>query len=186
MSFFGKIFGRHRGKSIGVSEKSKSYTIDIRDDCFVINGEKLEVPMHIDALSKVLGEPRAKRFKTDPESEHVLEVMHGEPITDRVNYTWDELGLMCYTYNGKVVNTFGICIQPQISDSPSNPKQLFGGKLTINGEHWLSVALAGRDEDVFREFTVGNYLITAEYTDFDQDDATRDETSFTGLEIQLK
>lgn len=183
MSFLRKLFGKKTEK---ISEVSKNFSIDIRDDCFVINGQKLEVPMHIDALSKVLGEPRAKHFKTDSETQHVLEVMHSEPISNRVNYTWDELGLMCYTYNGKVVNTFGICIQPQTNDSPSNPKMLFGGKLTINGEAWLPVIKAGRDEDVFRELYVGNYLITAEYTDFDQDDETRDETSFTGLEIQLK
>lgn len=183
MRLLHRLFGK---KPEQVSEKSKGYSIDIRDDCFVINGQKLEVPMHIDALTKVLGEPRAKHFRTDAQSQHFLEALHGEPVSNRVNYTWDELGLMCYTHNGKVVNTFGICIQPQTNDSPSNPKMLFGGTITINGGAWLPVVLAGRDEDVFREFYVGNYLITAEYTDFDQDDSTRGETSFTGLEIQLK
>lgn len=183
MGLFRKLFGK---KPEGVSEISKNYTIDICDDHFVINGQKFEVPMHIDALSNVLGEPRAKHFKTKEEDREFLEKLHSEPVSNRVNYTWDELGLMCYTYNGKVVNTFGICIQSQGNDSPSNPKQLFGGTLTINGGAWLPVIMAGKDCEVMREAYVGEYLITAEYTDFEQDDATRDETSFTGLEIQLK
>lgn len=183
MGFFHNLFGK---KTEEVSEISKSHSIDICDDCFVINGKRLEVPMHIDALSAVLGEPRAVGFKTKQEDREFLEKLHSEPVTNRVNYAWDELGLMCYTYNGKVVNTFGICIQPQTNNSPSNPKMLFGGRITINGNPWLPVVLAGKDCTVMRETYVGDYLITAEYTDFDQDDLTRDESSFTGLEIQLK
>lgn len=183
MGFFRNLFGKKTEK---VSEFSKSFSIDICDDCFVINGKKLEVPMHIDALSAVLGEPRAVSFKTKEEDRAFLEKMHNEPVTNRVNYAWDDLGLMCYTYNGKVVNTFGICIQPQTNNSPSNPKGLFGGNITINGQPWLPIVKSGKDCEVMREVFVGNYLITAEYTDFDQDDDTRGETSFTGFEIQLR
>lgn len=183
MGFFRNLLGK---KTEEVSELSKSYSIDICDDCFVINGKRLEVPMHIDALSAVLGEPRAVSFKTREEDREFLERTRKEPVTNRVNYAWDKLGLKCYTYNGKVVNTFGICTCPQTNNSPSNPKMLFGGRITINGGPWLSAIMSGKDEGVFREVNIGNYLITAEYTDFDQDDLTRDETSFTGLEIQLK
>lgn len=184
MGFLGKLFGGKKSNA-EISELSKSYSIDIRSDCFVINGKRLDIPIHIDGLTAVLGKPREKHFKTDDTAKHVLEVMHGEPVTNRVNYTWDDLGLMCYTHNGKVVNVFGICTGQQISDSPSNPSSLYGGKLTINGEHWLPAILAGKDCDVFREVKVGNYLLTAEYADFDQDDATRNESSFTGIEINL-
>lgn len=183
MGFLKKLFGGK--KTAQVSEQSKSYSIDIRTDCFVINGKRLDIPIHIDALAAVLGKPREKHFKTDDTARHVLEIMHGEPVTNRVNYTWDDLGLMCYTHNGKVVNVFGICTGEQISESPSNPSSLYGGKLTINGEPWLPVILSGKDKDVFRELSFGNYLLTAEYSDFDQDDSTRDESSFTGIEINL-
>lgn len=183
MGLFDKLFGK---KAPEVSEKTVGCTIDIRGDCFVINGKKLEVPMHIDALSAVLGTPRRVAFKTkEDDRRFVEEVMH-DTMTQRVNYTWDDLGLMCYTYNGSVVNTFGIRLNPSDCKAPSEPKKLFGGKLTINGGHWLPAALAGEDCDVFRHIYVGEYLLTAEYTDFDQDDSTRDESSFTGIEIQLK
>ena len=183
MGLFGNLFGRKDENN----EASKGYSIDICDNYFVINGQELDMPIHINALTAVLGKPRAQRFKTDAESQQILESLHSEPVSKRVNYTWDDLGLMCYTYNGKVVNTFGICIQPQTNDSPSNPKSLYKGKISINGGPWLPVIMAGEDCDFFREAQVGSsYLITAEYKDFEQDDITRNENGFTGLEIQLK
>lgn len=184
MGLFGGLFRKKTEKASGFS--SKNYTIDICDNYFVINGSKLDLPIHIDALAAVLGKPRSVSFKTKKEDRKFLEDLHSEPVTNRVNYTWDELGLMCYTYNGKVVNTFGICIQPPTNNAQSNPKCLFEGRITMNGQPWLPVVLAGKDCEVMREVYMGSYLISAEYTDFMQDDATRDETSFTGLEIQLK
>lgn len=183
MGLFDKLFGN---KKPTVSEKTANFTIDIQGDCFIINGSRLEVPMHIDALTAVLGEPRRVSFRTKPEDREFLEKMHNEPVTDRVNYAWDDLGLMCYTYNGKVVNTFGICTQPSDSKSPSTPKGLYGGKVLIGGQPWFPVVMQGKDCDVMRELYFGEYLLTAEYTDFDQDDSTRTEKDFTGLEIQLK
>ena len=183
MGLFDSLFGK---KKPTISEKTTNFTIDIQGDCFIINGSRLEVPMHIDALTAVLGEPRRVGFKTKPEDREFLEKLHKEPVTDRVNYAWDGLGLMCYTYNGKVVNTFGICMQPSDNKSPSNPKGLFGGTVLIGGQPWFPVIMRGKDCEVMRELNFGEYLLTAEYTDFDQDDSTRTEKDFTGIEIQLK
>lgn len=180
------LFGGKLGKKEKGSEDSFGFTIDIRGDCFVINGQRLEVPIHISALESVLGKPRAEKFKTDAETRQALEAMHGELVTKRVNYTWDALGLVCFTHNGKVADTFGIQTQKQTNNARSNAKSLFKGTITINGSPWLPVIMAGKDCEVMRQAYVGDYLITAEYTDFMQDDSTRDETSFTGLEIQLK
>ena len=182
MGFLSGFFGKKKA----ADADSSGYTIDIRPDCFVINGQRLEVPMHISALKKVLGEPRAHKFKTDADTRQFLEESRGEPVTNRVNYTWDSLGLMCYTHNGKVVNTFGIQTQKQTNNSPSNARSQFRGTITINGQPWFPYVMAGKDLEVMREAYVGDYLISAEYTDFEQDDSSRDETSFTGLEIQLK
>ncbi len=177
------MFGK---KTAEISEKTLNYTIDIQGDCFIINGSRLEVPIHIDALSAVLGEPRKVSLNTKPEDREFLQELHGEPVTNRVNYVWDKLGLMCYTHNGKVVNTFGICLQPTSYTSSSTPKGLFGGTLLICGQPWLSAVLAGKDCEVMRQVVLGDYLLTAEYTDFEQDDSTRTEKDFTGIEIQLK
>lgn len=184
MGFFDDLFKKKRASV--VSEVTKNFTVDVRGDCFIVNGSRLEVPIHIDALTRVLGEPRRVSFKTKPEDRELLERLHNEPVTDRVNYAWDELGLMCYTANGKVVNTFGICMQSVKYNSPSDPKGLFGGTVLIGGQPWFPLIMRGEDCGVMREFNFGEYLLTAEYTDFDQDDETRTEKDFTGIEIQLK
>lgn len=183
MGFFDKLFGKNRPET---GARSGEFTIGIREDCFLINGKRLEVPIHIDALSEVLGKPRRTAFKTKEEDREIYEKLHpGEELVQRVNYTWDDLGLICYTGNKSVVNCFGICLNESDYNVASNPKQLYGGKLLICGKPWLGEVLRGKDCDVLRELIVGNYLITAEYTNFDQDDDTRDESSFTGIEIQL-
>lgn len=188
MGFFGELFGKLFGKKSDTrSVSSKGITIDIREDGLVINGKKLDVPTHIKALSDILGKPRKIPCKTSEEDREVYAKLHpGEILVQRVNYAWDELGMMCYTNNGSVVNCFGIEFNPPESyNSASTPKKMFGGTVLINGRPWLGVMMAGKDLEVFRKIVLGNYSVVAEYTDFEQDDSTRDESSFTGIEIQL-
>lgn len=188
MGFFRNLFKKKnppKNTAPIISERSKSMTVDISGDYFTINGKKLEIPVHIDVLKEILGKPRAVKFETDPEMRAFLEEMEGCPVTNRVNYAWDDLGLMCYTLNGKVVNAFGIHLRQQNHNSPANPKTHFGGKITINGQNWLPIVMAGDNTDSSRRVILGNLLLTASYSDYYQDDATRDETSFSAFEIQL-
>lgn len=187
MGFFGNLFGKLFGKKTnGVSGNSGAFTIDIREDGFLINGRRMDVPIHISALSEILGKPRRTAFKTSEEDKEVYAKMHpGEILVQRVNYTWDDLGLMCYTNNGSVVNCFGICLNPTDYKVDSHPKSLFKGTVLINGRPWLGVMKAGKDLEVMRKIVLGSYSVVAEYTDFEQDDSTRNESSFTGIEIQL-
>ena len=184
MGFFSRLFGK---KKSAVLSNSKAITIDIREDGLEINGRKLDVPTHIKALSDILGKPRKVPCKTSAEDKEVYAKLHpGEILVQRINYTWDELGLMCYTNNGSVVNCFGIEFNPPEGyNSASTPKKMFGGTVFISGKPWLGVMMAGKDLEVFRKIVLGNYSVVAEYTDFEQDDSTRDESSFTGIEIQL-
>lgn len=186
-NLFNRLFSKNKQKNTParISERSKSMTIDIQGDCFVINGKKFEIPMHVDALSAILGNPRTVKFNTTPEMRAFLEEMEGAPVTNRVNYAWDDLGLMCYTLNGKVINAFGIHLRQQTHNSPANPKMHFGGKITINGQHWLPIVMSGDDDDTSRDVILGELSLTASYSDYYQDDSTRDETSFSAIEIQL-
>ena len=106
-------------------------------------------------------------------------------VTNRVNYVWDDLGLNCYTMNGKVLTCFGIELNHG-ETYPQTPKKIFTGKLTINGRHWLDAVKEGEDCEVLQHVYLGDYVITAEYVDFEQDMSTRDESSYTGIEISLK
>lgn len=187
MGFFNNIFNKNKETpTTEISERSKTMTISIRDNGFIIDGKKLEIPMHIDAFSEVLGKPRAVKHKTNAENREFLEEMHNEPVTKRVNYAWDDLGLKCYTLNGKVVNTFGICLNPNDIYIECDPKTLFGGTVTIMGDDWFEAIMMGEDKEFIRELAIGDsILVTAEYTNPFVDDSERDKTSFTGLEIQL-
>ena len=186
MGFFSKLFGKLFGKKSAVSGNSGAITIDIREDGLVINGKKMDIPIHITALSEILGKPRKTAFKTSEEDKEVYAKMHpGEILVQRINYTWDELGLMCYTNNGSVANCFGIEFNSPDYKVESHPKSMFKGTVLISGRPWFGVMMAGQDLEVFRKIILGSYSVVAEYTDFDQDDSTRDESSFTGIEIQL-
>ena len=74
-----------------------------------INGNKISIPCDIEALTLILGQPRAQHYETKPDDKAVLEEMHNDAsVTDRVNYMWDSVGIKCYTLDGKTVNTFSI------------------------------------------------------------------------------
>ena len=45
--------------------------------------------------------------------------------------------------------------------------------------------MSGDDKETSRHIMVGNYLLTAAYSDCCQEDSARGETSFTAIEIQL-
>lgn len=173
-------------KKKGVVSNDSSCTINISDEYITINGRNFEVPMHVDGLIEVLGSPRVIKCKTDKKDRDFLEKMHGEGmVTNRVNYVWDELGINCYTMNGKIITCIGIELNHG-TKYPQTPKKVFTGTLTICNRHWLDAIRLGEDCEVLQQLHLGGYTLTAEYVDFDQDMATRDETSYTGIEISLK
>lgn len=180
------MLGFFKKKYKGIVQDSQSCTVNITEEYIEINGKRVEIPMHIDYLSQVLGEPREVKFKTADKDKAFLEAMHGKGmVTNRVNYIWDDLGIMCYTQNGKIISCLGIELNHGERPYPHTPKSVFKGTVTINGRHWLPVIKAGEDCEVLQRAYVGSYLITGEYVDIAQTMEERDERSYTGLEIQL-
>lgn len=160
--------------------------INITDRNIVINRNKITLPCNIDKISAILGQPRAQRYETKPEDKKKLEQMHpNAKVTDRVNYMWDNLGIKCYTLDGKTVNTFGIELNKGVLEYPNVPVNMFGGTVTINGRSWLQAIKLGDDEMVLQKLRVGNYSLCAEYVDIDQDMNARTERDYTGIEIAL-
>ena len=71
-------------------------SVDISSGGMTINGMKLDVLVHLDSAEKLLGTPRAMKFRTSAENREFLEETHGEGmVSNRVNYTWDDLGIYC-------------------------------------------------------------------------------------------
>lgn len=174
MGFFG-LFGK---KSLIAPE---DVVIELSEDRVTVNGVVVDIPTHIDALTKILGKPRKAAFKGK------------EKDMNRVNYAWDSLGLCCYTKNGSVVYCFEMRMNKGEICPKHYPKEFFKGKITINGVPWLEAVknapptpIAPGEPEFFREISLGGYNALAEYVDFEQDESSRTEKDFTTISIQLK
>ncbi|MBD5111188.1 MAG: hypothetical protein HDT42_01430 [Ruminococcaceae bacterium] len=181
MGLFGKkkTLDTSNLRPVEISERSKGITIDIRDDRLMINGKEFDIPSHIDAFKAVFGEPRVTECETTDAMREFLEEISGEPVTNRANYTWDELGLECYTYDGKTVNSFCVYLSPSKHESDAAPRMMFGGTLTINEQHWLPVIKRGKKEKAI----IGKYSVIANLIDYNQRISKTDETSFQRINI---
>ena len=181
MGLFGKkkTLDTSNLRPVEISERSKGIAIDIRDDRLMINGREFDIPSHIDAFKAVFGEPRVTECETTDAMREFLEEISGEPVTNRANYTWDELGLECYTYDGKTVNSFCVYLSPSKYESDAAPRMMFGGTLTINEQHWLPVIKRGKKEKAI----IGKYSVIADPIDYNQRISKANETSFKRINI---
>ncbi len=177
--FLKRLFGK---KQPTVS--AESIEIDFSENGIVIGGNHLEIPSHISEFERILGKPRAVKYKTKAKDREFLESIHGKGLADkRVNYAWDELGLYCYTFGG-MLSCFAVLFESRL-DLKHEPHKTFSGKVTINGRPWIESVSAGEDAEVMMRVKTGEYLITAEFIDFEQEPGSRNEKSYTGLEFQL-
>ncbi len=178
MGFWDKLFGGNKQPDVEIE------SINFTENGVEINGTLVDIPTHLSALANLLGKPRAIGFETDNEIREFLEKSEGAGmVTKRVNYAWDELGLLAYTHNGSVVNCFSIQLKP--STSKNAPRGVFGGVATINGEDWFSVMKSGKDGMFLAEYRLGNYKIISEKSDFKKSLADSGREDFNCVDIQL-
>ncbi|MDE7399941.1 MAG: hypothetical protein K2N06_10490 [Oscillospiraceae bacterium] len=187
MGLFGKkkTLDTSNVRPVEISERSKGITIDIHNDCFMINSIEFDIPTHIDAFKAVFGEPRVTEFETTGAMREYLEESSGKPVTNRTNYTWDELGMECYTYDGKTVNSFCMYLNASEYESDAAHHMMFGGKLTINEQHWLPVIKRGKEAcgGTSQKAIVGKYSVIAGLIDYNQRISKTNETSFESINI---
>ncbi len=173
--WWARVFG---GKKASVSE------INYTENKLIIDGKELMFPLHVDILIEILGKPRATEFETDAETRAFLERSAGVGmVTRRVNYAWDNLGLLAYTYNGAVVNCLSVLLKP--SDLKYAPRNVFGGKILINGTDWFFAMKSAQNGDFIVEYILGDYKITAEKSDFKKDISECSGDDFNCVDIQI-
>lgn len=97
----------------------KPITIDLLKGDFLINGISLSLPVHIDKLKGILNFP-----------------VRG--VTKKYNtiYTWDSLGILAYSKNGKMVES--LLLSLQIEDFDFSAKESFKGQFHIHSENAVS------------------------------------------------
>ncbi|QJB37932.1 hypothetical protein HF324_08760 [Chitinophaga oryzae] len=126
--------------------------ITITDNSFALNGAEMSFPLDIQQLKALLGEARHVSKKYN----HI--------------YTWDKLGLLAYSKNGKVAE--GLHIDYITNDMDFSPEMVFTGVFTINGldyrayfdKHKQSARkVTKRDEG--GTLTVGNFDVYVDVED---------------------
>lgn len=188
--FLKKLFGKKpKGVQVQIDplQSGEPISIDIRGDRIVLNQSVFDLPIDITKIIQILGEPRVKQFETHIEDKEFLERLHGgDPVTNRANYMWDNLGIKCYTLDGVTVTTFGIELNQGDLEYPHIPQNKFTGTVTIEGEPWVARINKGTDRDgILRDLILGKFLLTSEYIEFDNGKAELSDKEYTGIEIQL-
>ncbi len=166
MGFFAQLFGRKKCRF-----SPEALDINITEDAFIINGNKIEIPCHIESLTGLLGTPRKTRCSKN----------------SNLNYTWDELGVYCYTKGNNIVNCFAVLARNGELSLKYLPKSTFAGRLSILGKPWEETMSHGVDEEGFaRSLQLENFSIFSEYVDFGKGDSEGFEGAYSNAEIQLK
>lgn len=173
------------------SRKNQSNTVEIRHINLTsrgieVDGELLDVPVHIVTAKRLLGKPRAERFRTGKYAKQVLEKRFGKgTVKRRVNYAWDNLGIYCYTLDGKVIYDFGIRLSTEGKYYRQYPISVFKGTLTIEGRPWTEVIKDASDEVTCCHYYVGGYFIKIDYNELLEDSEELKEKDYVRVEFGL-
>lgn len=175
-----KLFGRKNSPLVKIT------AINITETNIEINGQPMNLPTHISSAEKLFGKPRKITYKTKPETREFLQNIRGKGmVTKRVNYAWDDIGVYCYTDNGRVISAFGIRLSMQGGNFKHSPKSAFCGTVTIEGRPWFEVMNSAEDMEFFRKKKIGVYSVVAEYSDLFELSEKRTEKSYSGIEIDF-
>ena len=140
--------------------------INITENGVDANGTHIALPCNIDSLKYLFG--------------HARQTVHPAHFTPEknYNYTWDKIGLYCYSKGGSIVHNISVRMNGE-PDLPCSPSSLFSGLCTINGENWFDVMKNAETEwledegfrvPVFKRVRLGNYSVISEFTAEDLSD----------------
>lgn len=153
MGFFSSLFSS--------KIKSKNLSVDINDNGIYINDTLLSLPCHAADFTKVLKKP-TDIFNFSDGSAH---------------YVWKNLGVICYTHDGKTVHTAAFMVNPsQLAEVPDG-MNYFKGNLTVDGMQWESVMKSAGKSEFFSCRMVGKRSVVSEFYDF------MDDSSLAGVEV---
>lgn len=164
MGFFGNLFGGKKPK-INAGE----LVFDVTGEKLIINGKAVDIPCHLSVLTGVFGKPRKFVGKK-----------HGN-----VNFTWDNLGIYCYTKGNNVVYCIAAKVKRGDIQTSYDPKTLFAGKLTVGGEPWEEFMASGEDMEVGRRRQYLGLSLFSEYADMENGDKNGCHGAYSGVEFQL-
>lgn len=159
--------------------------IDIRHDSIIVNGETIGDKPELDALKKVIGEPRIQKKEPDKNYRAYMEERRGKDYFDNfMALVWDDLGIFSRTNNGKTLAAIGMVFDNSKKTALHTPKSNFSGTLTINGMDWLTAVKSGQDMfGNYCKIALKSFVVFAEYTPVKKPLSERTEKDFTLIEI---
>lgn len=159
--------------------------IDIRDDSIVVSGETISSKLELDALKKVLGEPREQKTEPDKNYRAYMEERRGKDYFENCkSLVWDDLGIYSHSDDGKTLVSIGMVFDNTHKTAPHTPKSNFPETLKINGVDWLTALKSGHDMfGNYCKFDLKSFVIFAEYTPVKMPLSERTEKDFTLIEI---
>ena len=164
----------------------ENLNINITDNGMQLNGALVQLPCTVDSLTAILGKPREVVYQT-PKSQidPMMLAQFPELAAKRINYTWDALGVYCYTRSDSMVNCIGVQHKVRLKVNHT-PESLFCGTLTVNGTSWHEAARNGEDMEAYRRIILGEYSAVFGYADFSNPEGIGNADDYTGTEFQLK
>lgn len=161
MGFLSKLFGKDDPAEVDFEYQGERLSLDYSPSGMVLGGRCISLPADISEFTSILG--KARRVKTKMGA----------------NYTWDKLGVYCYTRDGKKVHTFGVFFRQGEIELETLPKNLYDGEFTINGQDWVAQLAKGENADVLISLRLGAYTATGEFACFG------DPSSYSVVELGL-
>jgi hypothetical protein len=139
MKIFNNLFTRKQ-------TEANSLEINIIESGISINKQSFTFPIAFLDLENILGKPRTK-------------------ITENnIIHTWDDMGI--YVYSKDRINIFELAIQIiKYKDWIFLPLKSFSGKLTVDGENYISFIKIAKKDYGFKDFRIGENEICAQLTE---------------------
>ncbi|MGN0678779.1 MAG: hypothetical protein ACI4JS_03860 [Oscillospiraceae bacterium] len=163
LDFFRNLFGGNKPKI-----SSENLVLDVSENKLTVNGKSVDIPCHLSVLTGIFGKPRKFVGKNS-----------------HVNYTWDDLGLYCYTMGNNVVYCIAVKVNLARFMTKFYPKCPFKGTLTIFGEQWEEFIYCGEDRyEIYKRRVVNGLALSSEYVDGDNLDRNGCHGAYSVVEIQ--
>lgn len=171
---------------------SQNITVNITETAIEINGKSYTFPIPLTELVELFGEPEKFVFGKmyiDVLSDKQNAILN-QTTPDRLNYVWHELGIKAYCYDRVTVRALQFQFRPYTyREMPTaSPSNMFGGKLTINGQPWFELIKPVKPESsssYTKGFKFGVHKIHGAFTTPEMKDKLRTEKDYTNLEIAL-
>lgn len=141
--------------------------VNISDGKITVNGLTISIPCHMSAVRKILGKPRVCRTK----SKNII-------------HTYDKLGIYFYTKGNSVVKCVELKTKETTRNRKHEPKQVYKGILTIEGEPWEEYMSSGENTGITRCHKYELYKIHAVYAD-QSDNENNIHEAYSSLSIEI-